>query len=90
MADPHIDRETLTKFHQPDRKLLEVQDRERKAGSEKERREIRRDYYRQGRAEQERNGEGRKYADRRDMVNNSRKDRPANYHHEIGDRTDRG
>jgi hypothetical protein len=72
----HMDRETLTKFHQPDQRLAEVQDKRGKAGSERERREIDRVYYREKRAEAEAAGEGRKYADRRDMVNNGRKDRP--------------
>jgi hypothetical protein len=72
----HMDRETLSKFHQPDRRLAEVKDKEARAGSERERREIRRDYYRSVRAEMEASGEGRKYADRRDMVNNGRRDRP--------------
>jgi hypothetical protein len=71
----HMDRETATRWHQPDRKLAELQDKEKKAGSEREVREIRRAHYREGRAEQERNGEGRKYADRRDMMNNGRRDR---------------
>jgi hypothetical protein len=75
----HVDRETLTKFHQPDRRLAEVQDRERKAGSERERREIRRNYYREVRAEHEAAGEGRKYADRRDMANTGRPDKGAQY-----------
>lgn len=67
-----IDRETRTKFHQPDRRLAEVQDRERRAGSERDRRAIRREYYREGRRAQEDAGEGRKYADRADMVTGGR------------------
>ncbi len=75
----HVDRETLTKFHQPDRRLAEVQDKQRKARSEKERREIRREYYREVRAEHEAAGEGRRYEDRRDMANTGRPDRGAQY-----------
>lgn len=71
-----MDRETLTKFHKPDQRLAEVQDREAKAGSERERGEIRRDYYREVRAEAEATGEGRRYADRRDMMNTGRRGEP--------------
>ena len=67
-----MDRETLTKFHKPDERLARVREKEQKAGSERERREIRRDYYREVRAEMERSGEGRKYADRSDMSNGGR------------------
>lgn len=70
-----IDRETRTLFHQPDRRLAEVQDRMATA-SPSEKREIQRGYYREVRAEAEAAGEGRKYADRRDMMNNGRPDRP--------------
>lgn len=71
-----MDRETLTKFHQQDRRLAEVQDKEKRASSEAERREIRRGYYREVRAENEAAGEGRRYPDRRDMMNNGRRDVP--------------
>jgi hypothetical protein len=69
-------REELTRWHQPNETLAKVQDAEKRAGSESERRGIRREYYRAERAQQEANGEGRKYAERRDMANNGRKDIP--------------
>lgn len=70
-----MDRETLSRFHQPDRRLAEHVDK-RESLDAAGKREIDRAYYREKRAEMEANGEGRRYADRRDMANTGRRDRP--------------